>query len=49
MHPLVFAATNLKFKSAFLHGEMKNAESYSIEYPMEYLKWTTPKKLVLVK
>ena len=50
MHPLVFAATNLEFNSAFLHGEMtKPAEPYSIEYPMEYVKWTTPKKHVLVK
>ena len=30
-------------------GRWQNAEPYSIEYPMEYLKWNTPKKHVLVK
>ena len=32
-----------------LHGRTQNAEPYSMEYPMEYLKWSTPKSHVLVK
>ena len=30
-------------------GRTQNAEPYSMEYPMEYLKWSTPKSHVLVK
>ena len=30
-------------------GRTQNAEPYSMEYPMEYLKWSTPKNHVLVK
>ena len=30
-------------------GRQQNAEPYSMEYPMEYLKWSTPKNHVLVK
>ena len=32
-----------------LGGRTQNAEPYSMEYPMEYLKWSTPKNHVLVK
>ena len=31
------------------NGRTQNAEPYSMEYPMEYLKWSTPKSHVLVK
>ena len=31
------------------YGRQQNAEPYSMEYPMEYLKWSTPKNHVLVK
>ena len=34
---------------AFRYGRTQNAEPYSMEYPMEYLKWSTPKSHVLVK
>ena len=30
-------------------GRTQNAEPYSMKYPMEYLKWSTPKNHVLVK
>ena len=32
-----------------IRGRTQNAEPYSMEYPMEYLKWSTPKNHVLVK
>ena len=32
-----------------LEGEMTKRGAYSMEYPMEYLKWSAPKNHVLVK
>ena len=36
-------------KAVVSTGRTQNAEPYSMEYPMEYLKWSTPKNHVLVK
>ena len=38
-----------KLRKANQKGRTQNAEPYSMEYPMEYLKWSTPKSHVLVK
>ena len=39
----------LSFDMQTYCGRTQNAEPYSMEYPMEYLKWSTPKNHVLVK
>ena len=36
-------------EAAMYDGRWQNAEPYYMEYPMECLKWSTPKNLVLVK
>ena len=45
----VFDINTVHHKTVEKLGRTQNAEPYSMEYPMEYLEWSTPKNHVLVK